>query len=462
MSDLNVRPIPRIVVAGVSSGVGKTTVVAALACAFRARSLEVACYKAGPDYLDPGYHRIASGRRSHNLDGWMMGHDAVQSTFTRTSKGADIAIVEGVMGLFDGASPTSDVGSTAEIARWLGSAVVLVADAGGIARSIAALFAGFRDYDAGLNVAGVICNRVGSRGHLDLLDRALGRDRAGNSSVLGGFPKKLDVVFPERHLGLRTADEDLFPEASRTRLAELAEEWLDLDRLLELAQGGAQAFEDQDPPAKTKPIPVRIGVARDEAFHFYYAENMRLLEEAGAELVEFSPIHDAALPEVDGLIFGGGYPEVHAAALSGNTHMQKQIANFAASGHPVYAECGGLMYLSQGIRDLDGADHDMVGLIEGRAHMQPKLVVLGYVEVELQDNGIFGPAGVRFRGHQFRYSELIGAEPGKYRMRKRRGGDAFLEGYGQGNLLASYVHAHWASNPEMPRAFVAACAKVSR
>lgn len=445
---------PTLVIAGVSSGVGKTTVVAALAAAFRARGLEVASYKVGPDYLDPGYHRLATGRACHNLDGWMMGKDAARSTFSRTSGDVDLALVEGVMGLFDGASPTSEVGSTAELANWLKAPVLLVADAGGLARSIVPLFAGFRDFDPELNVVGLIANRVGSRGHLELLERAL--ERAGQS-LFGGLPKALDVSFPARHLGLVTASDQLFPKEARDRLATWAEDWFDLDRMFKLAQADPVTIDAAPQAGEERAVRARIGVAYDEAFHFYYEENFRLLEAAGAELVKFSPLHDTELPAVDGLIFGGGFPELHAEVLSSNGAMLEAIRAHADQARPVYGECGGLMYLSESIQQVDGTEYSMLGLIGGRAEMRERRQALGYVEVELQSGVCFGRPGTRFRGHQFRYSELVGAQPGRYRLRKRRGGDAFVEGYGEGSVLGSYVHAHWASHPALARYFVDAC-----
>lgn len=453
--------IPRLVIAGTSSNVGKTTVMVGLVRALRARGLRVAVFKCGPDYLDPTYHVRAAGSPSHNLDGWMMGRQAVLSTFTHASQGADIALIEGVMGLFDGTSPTSDEGSTAEIAKWLQAPVLLVCDAGGMARSIAALAHGFSTFDATLQVAGLIANRIGSQGHLDLLRKATG----GAPPIMGGLPKESTLAFADRHLGLHSADRATIPEEVFAAWGDRVSEWCDVDAIVALART-APALPDI--PAMERIVGegdrCRIGLAFDEAFHFYYDDNLRRLESLGAELVRFSPIRDAHLPDVDGLYFGGGYPEVHAEELCRNISMRRDVAAFAAAQGPVYGECGGLMYLSGGIRTVDGTLHPMVGLVPGEAAMRDRLQALGYVEVETQDATILGPPGLRFRGHQFRYSDfrLPAKAEGVYSVHRRRGGEVFQEGYRIGNTLASYVHAHWASNPLLAQGFVQACAAHAR
>lgn len=511
--------IPRIVIGGVASGVGKTTIAVGLARALRERGLKVAVFKCGPDYLDPTYHTLAAGSRCHNLDGWMMGRDAVLATFENASRGHDIALIEGVMGLFDGATATSEVGSSAEIAKWLGAPVLLVCDAAGMARSVAALVHGFADFDRELRVAGVICNRVGSRSHLELLTKAL---RA--TPVVGGLPKQPGLAFPERHLGLHSAEHD---PASETRIAAWAghvREYCDLDAILALARsaaaseaappsatgagtparavaaseralaapaGQAMPSAPSAPPSEPLQVPAsapdpqpsgqaraataarapaahpsvrcRIGIAWDRAFQFYYDDNLRRLEALGAELVRFSPLDDARLPNVDGLYLGGGYPELHAAALEANQAMREAVLDFSHSGAPIYAECGGLMYLCSAIRTLSGAQHAMAGVVPGLVQMRDKLQALGYVEVETQAPTLLGAPGLRFRGHQFRYSELelTGAVDHVYTMRRRRGGEVTREGFAVGQTLASYVHAHWASNPLAASGLVEACARWS-
>lgn len=456
------RNIPRLLVAGTASGVGKTTAVVGLTRALRARGLRVAVFKCGPDYLDPTYHARAAGRPSQNLDGWMMGRDAVLATFARAARDADIALVEGVMGLFDGASPTGEAGSAAEIAKWLGAPVLLVVDASGMARTIAAVARGFASFDRDLELAGLICNRVGSRGHLDLLRKAL-----SDPPIVGGLPEEPSLRFPERHLGLVRADERSAPDALLAELGARVAEWCDLEAIVGIARRAAalpaESPEEVSTGGATRRC--RIGLAFDEAFHFYYEDNLRRLEELGAELVRFSPVRDHRLPTVDGLYLGGGYPEVHAEVLSRNRSMHEDVRAFAAAGRPIYAECGGLMYLAASIRTLDERVHSMVGLIPREVVMRDRLQALGYVEVETQERSLLGPAGLRFRGHEFRYSELQGASPDVdrlYSVRRRRGDQVFREGYRCGSVLASYVHAHWASNPLAAEGFVEACARDAR
>jgi cobyrinic acid a,c-diamide synthase len=444
----------RLLVAGVSSGVGKTTFTLGLCAALRRRGVGVRVFKCGPDYLDPTYHRIASGQAVHNLDGWLMGQPALRSTFLRNA--GEVSLIEGVMGLFDGASPSALTGSSAEVALWLGAPVALVCDASGMARSVAALAHGFASFEPSLNVAALICNRVGSRGHLELLARA-----SPEPPVLGGLPKNAAPSFPERHLGLHTARE---LDLSRVidAWAEQVESWCNVDALLALARS-APPLEAPEPEPAPAPRRCRIGVADDAAFHFYYDVNLQLLERAGAELVRFSPLADASCGELDGVYIGGGYPELYARELSENVSMLESLRQHARSGRPLYGECGGLMYLSESITTLGGERYPMLGLVEGSAHMTSSLAALGYVQVVTREPSPMGPAGTRFRGHQFRYSRFEPRrQPERYRVTVQRTGAQLDEGYGGGNVLGSYVHAHWADSPEIPVCFVEHCARPPR
>lgn len=450
--------LPRIVIAATASGVGKTTVTVGLIAALRARGLRVSAFKCGPDYLDPTYHARVLGRPSQNLDSWMMGREAIVTTLAHAAQDTDIAVIEGMMGLFDGTTPTSDEGSTAEIAKWLDAPVILVLDASGIARTVCAVAAGFARFDPAIRMAGLICNRVGGQGHLDLL-----RQARPEAPVVGGFPDQPELAFPERHLGLLSATEIAVPDELFFAWAQLAADWLDLDAIIAIARSApALAVPASNARRPNSQPRCRIAIAYDEAFHFYYEDNLRRLEELGAELIRFSPCHDPALPAADGFYFGGGYPEAHANTLAENLPMLSEIRGFAARGGPIYAECGGLMYLCEAIRTLDGEQWPMASLVPGVAVMQPRLQALGYVEVETRAESILGPSGIRFRGHQFRYSTLEDSGSSlrtsrSYRVTPRWGRGAFDEGFTTRNVLASYVHAHWASNPEVARGLVAAC-----
>ena len=454
--------VPRLVIASPSSGSGKTTVVVALARALRRRGFRVVTFKCGPDYLDPTYHARATGTVSPTLDGWMMGQAGVVSTFNDAAAGADIALIEGMMGLFDGATATTESGSTAEIALWLRAPVVLVVDVSAMARSIAALVHGFRTYDPRIELAGVIANRVGSRDHLQLVQAA-----TAIPPLLGGLPNEREHSFPERHLGLVRADAKTLPDATLDHWATLAEEWLNLDAV----RASASATPVPDVPTKGLPsasgVRCRIGIARDVAFDFYYEENLRLLRDHGAELVAFSPLEHAVLPDVDGVYFGGGYPELHGFALETNAMFRESVRRFIEDGGPVYAECGGLMYLTGAIRLANGQVHRMVGAIAAEVTMSDSLRAIGYVEAEAWRETILGPVGTRLRGHQFRYSELrnlapTSGEDDAFVLRSPSGAPLGSAGIAPGNVLATYVHAHFASNPDVPGYFVERCAQYRR
>lgn len=453
------RDMPRLVIAGTGSGAGKTTVTIGLCAAFRARGLEVAPFKVGPDYIDPAYTSAVCGRGARCLDAWMLGADGLRDAFLRGAQGADVSVVEGMMGLFDGFAPDADAGSTAEAAALLGAPVVLVVDAAGMARSAAAVVAGFAGFAPGLRLAGVIANRVGGPGHLELLRAAI--EGSCGVPVLGGLPAEAAGAIPERHLGLT-------PAAENPRLADIAallgrrvREHCDVPGLLELARTAPPLAPEPGPPARPGAA-VRLGYARDAAFHFYYEDNLDLLRAAGAELVAFSPLADAALPPgCAGLYVGGGFPEVRAAELARNGALHAAVRGAAAAGMPIVAECGGLMWLSAFIEDGDGARHGQVGLLPVGVRMTGRLAGFGYRTVEAVADSPLLPVGATARGHEFRYSELATPlPPGAAAFRARgRTGAAASEGYRAGALLASYVHLHWGSCPGAAQRFVAAAAR---
>jgi len=429
-----------LVIAAPASGHGKTSVTLALLAALRRRGIRVAPFKVGPDFIDPGHHALACGRESRNLDGWICSREVVEQTFGRGCGGAQQAVIEGVMGLFDGASGSDEVGSTAQVARWLNGRIILVVDAGRQARSAAALVKGFVEFDPSLTFAGVIFNNVASANHAELLREAL-ESTSGLPPLLGCLARDNTVALPERHLGLLTADEAGSDAAFFERLADWLEKGVDIEGLV--AAYDMRAFDETCQTQEKTPRQVRIGVARDAAFCFYYRDNLEALEAAGAELVEFSPLHDAKLPEgLDGLYLGGGYPEVHAKKLAGNASLREEIRQRIGAGMPVYAECGGLVYLS---RTVDG--HEMCGVLPAEARMLDKRKALGYREIRLTADGPLGVAGTRVRGHEFHYSELEMPDEVEcsYRVFDRKGRELSPEGYRLNNLLASYVHLHFGS-----------------
>jgi cobyrinic acid a,c-diamide synthase len=448
--------IKGIVIAGPQSGVGKTTLTLGLLYALRRRGFKVQPFKVGPDFIDPGHHTQAAGRLSRNLDGWMLSREANLALFRRQARRADLAVVEGVMGLFDGYDGASEAGSTAQMAKWLGLPVLLVVDARAMARSAAALVHGFASFDPGLHLAGVIFNRVGSATHLEYLQQALAQVPA--VKCFGGLPRNQELAIPERHLGLATAQDHPLDDQYLAHLADLMESHLDLEGLLAALPGLTLTGEE---PAPAAAATVRLGVARDPAFCFYYPENLEWLAHFGAQLVPFSPLTDRALPEnLHGIYLGGGYPELSAAQLAANDDLRRDLREQAAAGLPVYAECGGLMYLSEEITDLEGRRHPMAGVLPLKVRMLPRLKALGYREITLAAAGLLGPAGTRARGHEFHYSEITGETPGLkhfYRLTPRRGGEPVAEGYGLNNVLASYVHLHFGSNPEVARHLVDYC-----
>jgi len=451
------------VIAGTNSGVGKTSVTLALVSALKKRGLRVQTFKVGPDYLDPTYLAKASGSPCYNLDGWMTGREYVLGLFAEKACQADIAVIEGVMGLFDGRDPVTPEGSTAEIAAWLNAPVILVVNVHGLARSVAAMVKGFASFDPSVHIMGVIANHSGSPAHGKWLADSLAAFDL--PPVVASLPRGSLPELPSRHLGLVSADEDILTDNLLSALGKAVETNGSVDEILRIARTAPEITDLQQ-----RPVPhlsrdsVKLGVARDKAFHFYYPDNLEALAAAGCEPVEFSPLLDHCLPEkLDGLYIGGGYPEEHARQLSENKGMLQEISEFAASGKPLYAECGGLMYLSQGIESLSGERFPLVGLLPWWTRMLPRLKSLGYAEITLTMDSLFGRAGASLRGHEFHYSEMIhDTEEGAdwhtaYLVSHRRSAPPRTEGFQRGQVLASYVHTHFASNPEAVNHFVAAC-----
>lgn len=450
--------LPRVVIAAPASGHGKTSVATGLLAALRSRGLTVSGHKVGPDYIDPSYHALAAGRPGRNLDPWLVGEERIVPMFVHgatTPAPADVAIVEGVMGLFDGASGMGDFASTAHVARLLQAPVVLVVDARGAGRSVAALVHGFATYDPSVRLGGVILNRVGTERHEQILTEAL--DAAG-VPVLGAIRRHDALATPSRHLGLiPAAERSAEAQATVAALGEFVAAGVDLDAVLRLARS-APALEA--PPASDLPQPSGhrpvVAVAGGSAFTFGYAEHAELLTAAGAEVVAFDPLRDETLPEdTAGIVIGGGFPEVHAEALSANEPLRRAIASLAASGVPITAECAGLLYLAA---SLDG--QPMCGVFDVEAAMTGRLT-LGYREAVAPHDSVLAVAGTRVRGHEFHRTACTPAA-GTTPAWQWRGpdGQAHADGFVQGNVHGSYLHLHWSGVPGLAERFVAACCGV--
>ena len=451
--------VPRVVVAAPRSGEGKTTVALGLMAALRRRGMAVKGFKAGPDYLDTGYQRFAAGAPGRNLDLFMMGETAVLNAL---GGDYDVAVIEGVMGLFDGHPDVRLKTSTADLAKHVGAPVILVTDASRMAASAGALALGFRTFDSEIRVAGVILNRWRPGRTQAPVEAAL--HRAG-VETLGYLPAADDVALPSRHLGLVVADEVAEQTAATmARLGEHVERHVDVDRVLTIAREapaltvpGTEAPEPAiDPSGKSRGL--RIAVAWDAAFAFYYADNLDLLRAQGVEIVPFSPLAAADLPVCDGLYLGGGYPELHAQALSANDTLRRNLAAAIAAGLPTYAECGGLVYLCESLTDLDGQTSPLVGAIPGSATMHKRLQALGYREARLHGESLLGPAGAVVRGHEFHYAACDLAPAG--RPAYWVGGSP--EGYAAGDLFASFIHLHFAGVPAALEHWLERCLGHSR
>ncbi|RNL87636.1 cobyrinate a,c-diamide synthase [Halostreptopolyspora alba] len=444
-----------MVVAAPASGSGKTTVATGLMAALAARGHRVSGHKVGPDYIDPGYHSVATGRPPRNLDPVLCGEDRLAPLFRHGATGADIAVIEGVMGLFDGASEPrhfqgpGDLASTAHVAQLLGAPVILVVDAARTSRSVAALVHGFQGFDSRVRVAGVVLNRVSSDRHEELLRDAL--DEVG-VEVLGAIRRHADVETPSRHLGL-------IPAAERATAARGAVDALgtlvagacDLDAITAIARGaGPVPGEPWNPETEitgpATPRPVRVAVAGGPAFTFGYTEQTELLRAGGAEVVPFDPLRDESLPaDTHGLVIGGGFPEVHAGELSANAALRAAVADLASRGGPVAAECAGLLYLA---RHLDGAP--MCGVLPAEARMTRHLT-LGYRSAVAVRDSVLAPTGLRVNGHEFHRTAVTPAHGHTPAWQWKTAG---ADGFASANLNASYLHLHWAGAPAIATRFL--------
>ncbi|WOJ00224.1 cobyrinate a,c-diamide synthase [Citrobacter koseri] len=446
------------ILAGTGSGCGKTTVTLGLLSLLKRRGMRVQPCKVGPDYLDTGWHTAVCGSASRNLDSFMLPEPVLNALFCEHMQQADVAVIEGVMGLYDGYGTDPNYCSTAAMAKQLGCPVILLVDGKAVSTSIAATVMGFQHFDPDLNIAGVIVNRVNSETHYQLLKTAI--ERYCSLPVLGYVPGVEGVALPERHLGLITARESVVNQQPWQEFADTLERTLDIDALLSLSQ--LTALPAGEWPALPDPQAgkgLTVAIADDEAFNFYYPDNIKLLERTGVTMTRFSPLHDSTLPECQMIWLGGGYPELHAGALAANTPMLAQMRAAHQRGVAIYAECGGLMYLGSTLEDASGEIHRMVDVIPGHSKMGKRLTRFGYCEAQAREQTLLAAAGEVLRGHEFHYSDFLPENPAVMACRKVRDGKTLQEwsgGWQVGNTFASYLHVHFAQRPAMLNHWLAA------
>ncbi|WP_243141122.1 cobyrinate a,c-diamide synthase [Alkaliphilus pronyensis] len=434
----------RIMIAGTASGVGKTTISLGIMKALSNRGIKVSPFKVGPDYIDPGFHKYVTGNPSHNLDSWFLHEETLSFLFQRNMKNKDIGVIEGVMGLYDGFGVEKSMGNSAHVSKILKSPVILVIDAGGMSTSSAAMALGYKLYDQDVKIKAIIINNASGKAHYEMVKTVIERDV--KISCIGYLPSNSDISLDSRHLGLIPSEEAADLDAKIEKIAQLVEEYIDLDTLLNISG------DVEDLPAVKNPIEgikglaqgLTIGVAKDKAFSFYYNDNLQLLKELGAKLVEFSPIEDIDIPkDVDALYIGGGFPEVFAKELQDNWLFRQNLKRHLEDGLPAYAECGGLMYLTEELQDLNGEAFKMVGFILSKSIMTKRLQRFGYVNIKLNE--------IEVKGHEFHRSFVEDNESLSYvyDIYKTRGGEVKNQwrcGIHKKNTLAAYPHVHFYSS----------------
>ncbi len=427
-------------IAGTSSGSGKTTLTLGIMAALKARGLSVQPFKCGPDFIDPSLHRMVTGEISSTLDLRMCGRDFCRKIFQRRSSAHDVAVVEGVMGLFDGG-----IASSAELAGELQLPVVLVVDARSAAESVAAVVKGFEVYAKDVDIAGVIFNRVGSARHRELIER--GMTGVCEAEVLGFFPRDIRFEIPDRHLGLYMGEEEPLDHDQLNELVKSVEEYLDIDRLLAISERTVGKAKPTGSINKNTPVKARLAVARDKAFCFYYEDNLEMLAAKGVELAFFSPLTDSSLPPgCSGIYFGGGYPELHACTLSRNNSLLQEVFQFGDAGGIIYGECGGFMYLCETLETIDGNSYAMCGLLPFGVRMKPRLSSLGYRKVVLRKNCLLGAEAETLHGHEFHYSEIV--KRAETVTNLYHFNDDIQEGFNHKNVVGGYVHLHFGQSPD--------------
>lgn len=452
------KNFPRLVIAATQSGAGKTTIVSGILAALKKRGLNVQPYKIGPDYIDPGFHEIAAGVPSHNLDSWLVGEKKITEIFLSAFGVADIAIIEGVMGLYDGGR--NGISSTAEIAKILKTPVILIIDAKSMGTSAAAVALGFREFDKKINLAGVILNRVASESHEKIIRDSLKKIEI---KCFGAIKRDKSFVLPERHLGLVPIAENNFSEMI-SKFSTAVENQIDLDSLISLANCSENLqiknFKVVPPPICSSSV--KIAVAKDKAFNFYYAKSLRELEKMGVEIILFSPLEDKTFPKnINGLILGGGFPEMFANRLEENKSMRETIKNVAENNLPIFAECGGYMYLMKSIKNFDGKIFEMCGVIPNYAEMTENLQMVGYVDATLTKKCIIGNTGDKIHAHEFHFSIEKNhlKTQNVFSCEQLRTGKQYFTGYAEKNIVASYLHIHFMGCLNSMKNFIEACKK---
>ncbi len=454
--------IPRVILSGTSSRVGKTMLSIGLMRALVNRGYKVQPYKVGPDFIDPSFHHFATGRYSRNLDSFMLSRESILETFERNFRNADIAVIEGTMGLHDSHHATDEKGSTAEVSKILKCPVVLIANVERMSRTVAPFIYGYKTFDPEVRIEGVILNRVGSERHA--MKARLAAEKLAKVKVVGVVPRRKDVVIPDRHLGLIPAYEKREEfEGLFDKLAELVEKYVNVDEIIRIAERAPPLEEvPENPIFRKENSGVRVGILRDRSFNFYYQDNVEAIT-SKAEVVFIDSLTDKKLPEIDALYIGGGFPEVFAEELEKNRSLREDIYDFCESGKPVYAECGGLMFLGEKLRLIDGSEYEMVGFMPYETEMHKRFQALGYSIYRCERSSIVARKGDTVVGHEFHYSKVIPKEKLEftYRVKRGKGIDGERDGAVKKNTLVNYIHVHVLSYPTFVRRFVRAAKSFS-
>jgi cobyrinic acid a,c-diamide synthase len=452
-------------IAGTNSGVGKTTVTLGIMSALVRKGIKVQGFKTGPDYIDPSHHKFVTGNTSRNLDTWMMSNSVCRELFERSAINADISVIEGVMGLYDGSIGSTGHGTSAYLARVLKTPVILVVSAKGIAQSVGAVVMGYKEFDKDVNLSGVIVNNVASHSHYDCIKRSI--EETCSVPVLGYLNKDKEITIPERHLGLVPSEENIGHSNLYEKLGEMVLKTIDIDGLLKAARS-AGAFPDHDKSIfrdRNGALHVNLAIAKDNAFCFYYQDDIELFEALGAKIKYFSPLHDKCIPDdVDGIFIGGGFPELNAGKLMENEAMRESILDAYNRGTIIYGECGGMMYLLEKLIDCDGRSFKMCGVLSGSSRMENKRQGLGYIIAEATCDNVICKRGDTFRAHEFHWSKFLDVPDDTvfaYKTQKSNGKQSKADGICKRNVLASYTHLHFSSNPKLAKNILSAMVKTS-